>query len=73
MTGHRLEQEEDVPLWEAVKAAGQYLDNISKHDLRTLSRTELLLMGSIIISTFAEERAGWFQNTDNELNDDIPF
>ena len=69
MTGHRLEQDEDVPLWEAVKAAGQYLDSISKHDLRTLTKVELLMMGSIVISKFAEEQS----NRHNDLNDDIPF
>jgi len=70
MTGHRLEQDEEAPLWEAVKAAGQYLDSISKHDLRTLSKVELLMMGSIVISKFAEEQS---KRLSNDLNDDIPF
>ena len=70
MTGHRLEQDEDAPLWEAVVAAGQYLDSISKHDLRTLSKVELLMMGSVIISKFAEERS---KRLSNDINDDIPF
>ena len=57
-------------LWEAVVAAGQYLDSISKHDLRTLSKVELLMMGSIVISKFAEERP---KRLSNDINDDIPF
>ena len=57
-------------LWAAVVAAGQYLDSISKHDLRTLSKVELLMMGSIVISKFAEERS---KRLNNDINDDIPF
>ena len=51
-------------------AAGLYLDSISKHDLRTLSKVELLMMGSIVISKFAEEQS---KRLSNDINDDIPF
>jgi hypothetical protein len=79
MTGHHLEAEEDIPLWEAIKKAGAYLDHIEKHDLRYLSKDELLMFGSIVISGFAEHRAEWFQNRRHPddkpalLNDEIPF
>ena len=80
MTGHHLEQDEDIPLWEAIKKAGQYLDSINQHDLRHLPKDKLLMFGSIIISAFAEERAEYFEKKRhpndkglNELNDDIPF
>ena len=88
MTGHRLEQEEDAPLWEAVKKAGAYLDNINQHDLRVLDKGQLMMFASIIISAFAENRAEWFENQrhadDNfrkdfglgaakTLDDEIPF
>jgi hypothetical protein len=62
MTGHHLEQDEDAPLWEAIKKAGAYLDSIEQHDLRHLTKDQLLMFGSIIISKFAEQRAEWFEN-----------
>tara|TARA_R100001244_G_scaffold41976_1_gene38006 strand:- start:6442 stop:6702 length:261 start_codon:yes stop_codon:yes gene_type:complete len=85
MTGHHLEQDEDAPLWEAVKKAGAYLDSINQHDLRALDKGQLMMFGSIIISAFAENRASWFENQrhpdDNfrkdfglePLDDEIPF
>jgi hypothetical protein len=60
--GHHLEQDEDAPLWEAVKAAGQYLDNIEVFDLRYLTKGQLMMFGSIVIAKFAENRAEWFEN-----------
>jgi|TARA_Y100000310_G_C20571626_1_gene758342 hypothetical protein len=62
MTDHRLEDDESVPLWEACRTAGQYLDSIKVHDIRYLNRDQLMMLGSIIISTFAEQRAEWFEN-----------
>jgi hypothetical protein len=79
MTGQHLEQDEDVPLWEAVKKAGQYLDSIGQHDMRYLTKQQLLMFSSKIVSAFAEQRADWFErqrHPDDKmaiLDDDIPF
>jgi hypothetical protein len=79
MSKHHLEQEEDAPLWEAVKKAGEYLDSISQHDLRYLKKEHLLMFASIIVSKFACERAEYFESKrhpdDNKLplDDEIPF
>ena len=78
---HKLEEDEDAPLFEAVKAAGQYLDSLKVYDLRYLSKAQLMMMGSIVISKFAEERAGWFENKRHpddkmpglDFDDEIPF
>ena len=79
MSAHHLEQEEDAPLWEAIKKAGTYLDSIEQHDLRYLKKDNLLMFASIIISAFAEQRAEYFESQrhpdDNKLplDDEIPF
>lgn len=78
---HKLEDDEDAPLFEAVKAAGQYLDSLKIYDLRYLSKAQLMMMGSIVISRFAEQRAGWFENKRHpddkmpglDFDDEIPF
>jgi hypothetical protein len=75
---HKLEDHEEAPLWEAVKAAGEYLDSLGVHDLRRLTKGQLLMFGSIIISRFAEQRTkdgGSFAEDFGigELNDEIPF
>jgi len=62
MADHKLESDEDEPLWEAVKAAGQYLDELQRFDLRHLTRDQLMMFGSIVISKYAEARADWFEN-----------
>ena len=75
MAEHHLEQEEDGMLWEATVAACQYLDRLELHDMRYLSREQLLMFTSIVISKFAEVNAEFFTNNrkTSELNDEIPF
>ena len=75
MADHHLEQEEDGMLWEATVAACQYLDRLELHDMRYLSREQLLMFTSIVISKFAEVNADFFTNNRKtaELNDEIPF
>lgn len=82
MSDHHLEQEEDAPLWEAIKKAGAYLDSINQHDLRVLKKEQLMMFGSIIISQFACERAEYFESRRHRddkgslpggLDDEIPF
>ncbi len=83
MTTHHLEDDEEAPLWDALKAAGAYLDSLEVHDLRYLTRDQLLLFGSIVIARYAEQRAEWFDNRRHpddriggrieELDDEIPF
>jgi hypothetical protein len=49
--------------------------------MRYLSKAQLMMMGSIVISKFAEERAGWFENKRHpddkmpglDFDDEIPF
>ena len=62
MAGNSLEEDEQAPLWEAVKGAGQYLDQLGIHDLRYLNKDQLLHFGSVIIAGFAENRTEWFDN-----------
>ena len=78
MAEHHLEQEEDPMLFEAIKAAGQYLDHLNVHDLRYLTKDQLLMFTSIVISKFAEASAEFFTNNRKtaeaeDLNDEIPF
>ena len=76
MSSHTLEQDEDAALFEAAKAAGQYLDSLQVYDLRYLDKGKLLMFASIIISKFAEHKKDYFTNTKNTedpFNDEIPF
>jgi hypothetical protein len=73
MSTHHLEQEEDAPLWEAVKKAGAYLDSIGQHDLRYLKKDRLMMFASIIISAFAEQRAEYFESQRHPDDSGIPL
>ena len=75
MADHHLEQEEDGMLWEATVAACQYRARIELHDMRYLSREQLLMFTSIVISKFAEVNADFFTNNRKtaDLDDEIPF
>ena len=73
MSTHRLEQEEDAPLWEAIKMAGAYLDDLGQHDLRYLKKDHLMMFASIVISAFAEQRAEYFESRRHPDDKEIPF
>ena len=68
MSSHTLEQDEDAALFEAAKAAGQYLDSLQVYDLRYLSKAKLLMFTSIIVAKFAETNPKY-----DPLDDEIPF
>ena len=79
MSNHHLEQEEDGMLWEATTAACQYLDHLNLHDMRYLTKEQLLMFTSIVISKYAEVNAEFFTNNRRkaaeaaDLDDEIPF
>jgi len=68
LSSHTLEQDEDAALFEAAKAAGQYLDSLQVYDLRYLSKAKLLMFTSIIVAKFAETNPKY-----DPLDDEIPF
>ncbi len=76
MTDQHLENEETPLLWEAIVAACQYLDHLEVHDMRHLTKGQLVMFASIVISKFAEVHSDYAKTKQTQLDlidDEIPF
>jgi len=72
MSSHSIEQDEDIALFEAIKAGGEYLDSLNVHDLRYLDRGKLLLFTAHIISRYAAVKPDFMRDA-GTFDDEIPF
>lgn len=61
-------REEEI-IWEGVRAGGEYLDELGKSDLASLTRDELVQFAKCLLGRVVEARMDGV----DELDDPIPF
>ena len=61
-------REEEI-IWEGVRAGGEYLDELGKSDLASLTRDELVQFAKCLLGRVVEARLDGV----DELDDPIPF